>query len=307
MQAYTRFAEVYDTFMDNVPYEEWATYLVELLKEYGVEDGVVVELGCGTGSMTRLLAQNGYNMIGIDNSYEMLEIARDREYADFDYEEDDYECHNDSELESNELDDSKNHDEEDENEYEYEDSFENSILYLEQDMREIELYGTAKAIVSVCDSMNYITTEVDLKKVFTLVNNYLDKDGVFIFDMNTEYKYSEILGDNTIAENREDCSFIWENYYDVESMMNEYHVTIYVNASDDNEDVKTSEVKLFERFEETHYQKAYKINTVIQLIEEAGMEFVAVYDAFTKEIVTDTSQRVYFIAKEKEQMGKIYK
>ena len=71
MEAYTSFAEVYDTFMDNVPYEEWADYLEDRLKEYGVKDGLVLELGCGTGSMTELLAEKGYDMIGVDNSEEI--------------------------------------------------------------------------------------------------------------------------------------------------------------------------------------------------------------------------------------------
>ena len=74
MVAYTSFAAVYDTFMDNIPYEEWKSYLEELLKEYGVQDGLVLDLGCGTGTMTELLAADGYDMIGVDNSEEMLEI-----------------------------------------------------------------------------------------------------------------------------------------------------------------------------------------------------------------------------------------
>lgn len=78
MEAYTSFAEVYDTFMDNVPYEEWADYLEDRLKEYGVKDGLVLELGCGTGSMTELLAEKGYDMIGVDNSEDMLEIAMEK-------------------------------------------------------------------------------------------------------------------------------------------------------------------------------------------------------------------------------------
>ena len=144
MEAYTSFARVYDTFMDNVPYKEWADYLGKILKEYGIDDGLVLDLGCGTGSMTEMLASSGYDMIGVDNSEEMLGEAMEKR------------------AESG-----------------------HEILYLEQDMREFELYGTVRAIVSVCDCMNYITEEDDLFTVFKLVNNYLDPDGIFIFDMNT--------------------------------------------------------------------------------------------------------------------------
>ena len=78
------------------------------------------------------------------------------------------------------------------------------ILYLLQDMQEFELYGTVRAIVSVCDSLNYITEREELLQVFRLVNNYLDPEGLFLFDMNTIHKYRDILGDTTIAENRDE-------------------------------------------------------------------------------------------------------
>ncbi len=187
MEAYTSFAAVYDTFMDNIPYEEWGKYLKSLLYEYGVREGLVLELGCGTGNMTEILAQSGYDMIGVDNAEEMLEIAIEKRMK--------------SGLD---------------------------ILYLQQDMREFELYGTVKAIVSVCDSVNYILEEEELEEVFRLVNNYLDPGGVFIFDFNTVYKYREILGDQTIAENREECSFIWNNYYYEEERINEYELSLFI-------------------------------------------------------------------------------
>ena len=101
------------------------------------------------------------------------------------------------------------------------------ILYLLQDMRKFELYGTVRAVVSICDSMNYIMSEEELLQVFRLVNNYLDPEGIFIFDMNTIYKYRELLGDATIAENREACSFIWENSWYEEERVNEYDLTIF--------------------------------------------------------------------------------
>ena len=179
MSSYESFARVYDLFMDNIPYEEWCEYLAGLLEDQGIREGLVLELGCGTGNMTRLLAEKGYDMIGVDNSVDMLEIAMEKKEEE-----------------------------------------EQDILYLLQDMREFELYGTVRAAVSVCDSMNYIIEEEDLLEVFRLVNNYLDPGGIFIFDLNTEYKYEKILGDTTIAEDREDASFIWDNYYDPEEKIN---------------------------------------------------------------------------------------
>ena len=80
MEAYTSFAQVYDLFMDNVPYEEWSEYIIALLKEEKIENGLVLDLGCGTGKMTRLLAKAGFDMIGIDYSEDMLEIAREYQY-----------------------------------------------------------------------------------------------------------------------------------------------------------------------------------------------------------------------------------
>ena len=253
MDAYTSFARVYDTFMDNIPYEEWAVYLTGLLNEYGVNDGLVLDLGCGTGNMTELLAKEGYDMIGVDNAEEMLEIAMEKR-------------------------EKSGHD----------------IFYLLQDMREFELYGTVRAVVSVCDSVNYIDEEEDLTEVFRLVNNYLDPGGVFIFDFNTLYKYREILGDRTIAENREDCSFIWDNYYYEEERINEYELSIFIREKEN----------LFRRYEETHFQRGYTLDEMIRMIKDSGLEFVTAYDAFTREAPKEDSERIYVIAREK---GKIKK
>ncbi len=248
MEAYTGFADVYDMFMDNIPYEQWCGYLTGLLKEHGVEEGLVLDLGCGTGMLTRLLADQGYDMIGVDLSGEMLELAMEKESED-----------------------------------------PKGILYLMQDMREFELYGTVRAIVSICDSMNYILDDEDFVEVLRLANNYLDPGGVFIFDLNTIYKYKDTMGEATIAENREEGSFIWENYYDEEEMINEYDLTLFIREEDGR----------FRKYEETHYQRAYDLQTVKDAIEEAGMEFVAFYDAFTKEPPKADSERIYVIAREK--------
>ena len=246
MEAYSGFAAVYDLFMDNIPYEEWTDYVRELFREEGIKDGILLDLGCGTGSVTELLARAGFDMIGIDNSEEMLEIAMEK-------------------REQSGLD----------------------ILYLLQDMREFELYGTVRGVVSICDSMNYILDDEDLLDVFKLVHNYLDNDGIFIFDMNTMYKYREILSDNTFAEDREESSFIWENFYDEEEEINQYDLSLFVQEEDGR----------YRKYEETHLQRAYEQNTVEELIKESGLELLHVYDAFTRELPAEDSQRIYYVCR----------
>ena len=247
---YESFAQVYDMFMDNVPYEAWKEYLLREFEKEKIASGLVLDLGCGTGRMTRLLAENGYDMIGVDVSEEMLMIARDISAET-----------------------------------------EDGILYLLQDMREFELYGTVRAVVSVCDSMNYIMEEEDLFQVFSLVNNYLDPGGLFVFDLNTIYKYEKMLADNTICETREEGSFIWENYYDCKERVNEYDLTLFIREEGD----------LYRKYEETHFQRAYSIRKVKELLERAGLFFVGVYDVETGGEVREDSEKVYFVAKEQEK------
>ena len=251
MEAYTSFASVYDTFMDNVPYGEWGTYIHSLLCRYGVKDGLVLDLGCGTGTMTEILAGYGYDMIGVDNSGDMLELAMEKRLA-------------------------SGHD----------------ILYLLQDMREFELYGTVRAVVSVCDSVNYITEPEELAEVFRLVNNYLDPGGLFLFDFNTEYKYREVMGDCTIAEDRGDCSFIWDNCYYEEEKINEYDLTLFIReGSDDNG-------ALYRKYRETHFQRGYTLEEIRELLSSAGLVFQAAYDMDTGEAAWETSERICVIARE---------
>lgn len=247
MDAYTVFAELYDIFMEEVPYEQWCKFLIERLKEAGIEDGLVVDLGCGTGTLTSMLADQGYDMIGVDYSEDMLERAMEkREQTGQD------------------------------------------ILYLCQDMCEFELYGTVRAIVCACDSLNYITDEEQLLQVFRLVNNYLDPHGLFFFDVNTIYKFQYLLGDQVFAENSEKGSFIWENHYDTEQQINEYAMTFYLRQEDDT----------YQRYEEYHYERAYSVEKIKELLAKAGLELVTVYDDYTTRVPKEDSQRLCFVARE---------
>ncbi len=272
MEAYTDFASVYDTFMDETPYEEWADFIVEQIEKYGVskpckadkeketetetdteeiltsEKNLVLDLGCGTGKFTEILSQKGYDMIGVDMSQEMLNIA----------------------FQKRQLSGS-------------------SILYLCQDMRELDLYSTVGTVVSVCDSVNYLLEDEDVVETFRLVNNYLYPGGIFIFDFNTLYKYESVIGDATIAENRDDCSFIWDNYYHGEEHINEYDLTIFVKE----------ESELFRKFTETHYQRGYTLKEMEGFVKQAGLELLLSLDADTHKKPNKTSERIYIIAREK--------
>ena len=254
MAAYDSLASVYDLFMEDVDYEGWCRYLTGMLRKNGIEDGLLCELGCGTGTMTELLSGAGYDMIGIDNSPEMLTAAqekKDRSGAD--------------------------------------------ILYLLQDMREFELYGTVRAVISVCDSLNYILDEQELLRVFQLVNNYLDPGGLFLFDVNTAAKY-EAIGDSVIAESREEASFIWENSYDAESNLNEYCLTLFLPEGDDG---------LYRRQEEIHTQRAWSAGQLRTLIEKAGLAWIGAQDAYTGLPVTADSERILIAAREIRKQSSI--
>lgn len=248
MEVYTEFAAVYDLFMEDTPYQEWKERIVELLKEHGIHDGLVAELGCGTGTMTELLGQAGYDMIGVDASFDMLDIAVKK-------------------RESSGLD----------------------ILYLCQDMRELELYGTVRAVICICDSLNYLLEREDLIETFRLVNNYLDPEGLFLFDFNTVHKYRDVIGNRTIAENREEGSFIWENEYDEESGLNEYALTLFI---------RDQESGFYRKAEEEHLQRGYELEEIKDCLREAGLVFLAAYDTDTNEAVTKESQRIMVAAVE---------
>ena len=320
-EAYSEFADVYDELMDATPYEEWKERIVRLIREYGVskpvrgkmadaavlpEEGagdadrnaisgeipagsqlgtlegissgaewgsvteetpdeteratleealaterdLVVDLGCGTGTLTELLYKEGYDVVGVDNSEAMLAKAMEKK------------------EESG-----------------------SEILYLMQDMRELSLYSTVGTVVSACDSINYVLEEEELLEVFSLVNNYLYPKGIFIFDFNTDYKYREVIGDSVIAENREDCSFIWENYYDPEGRINEYDLTMFLRR----------EGELFERVTETHLQRGYEPSEIRTLLEKAGLSIVLMRDADDDGEVRAESERVYVVARETEK------
>ena len=276
--AYAGFAGVYERFMQEaeVPYAAWAAFVQELIARYGVsqplqagtapadalqqERALVVERGCGTGAFTRALSALGYDLCGIDVSAEMLAEAQRRQAAEG-----------------------------------------GSILYLEQDMRELDLYCTAGTFVSVYDSMNYLLTETDLLQTLRLVNNFLYPGGIFIFDFNTLYKYRDVMGDTTFAVHLADGStMLWENAFYMEgeteetpeTCVNEATLTFFVREA-----AADTGIPLYRRFSEVHDQRGWTLDEVTRLVTEAGLEVVTALDADTHDAPTDTSERIYMVAR----------
>ena len=249
MECYTEFAYLYDTFMEDVPYDKWADLLSCLIKQYGENTRTVLDLGCGTGTLTLKLSEMGFDVTGVDNSQDMLSVA-----------------------------DSK--------------AFENDkdILFINQDMRTLDLIEKQDCIVSVCDCINYLVLDEDVLDTFGSVKNCLNRDGLFIFDFNTSFKYETVIGDTTIAANREDCSFIWENFYSPDDHINEYDVTFFKKVSDEEDG-------LFKRFEETHIQRAYTLEEMKLFILKAGFRFITAIDEETGKEPTDRSERIYMVCR----------
>ncbi len=161
------------------------------------------------------------------------------------------------------------------------------ILYLNQDMREFELYGTVDFIVSSLDCLNYITDKRDLLKVMKLVNNYLDPGGLFIFDINTDYKLENIIGNNTFILENENTFCSWQNEYDKKRKICDFYLTFFCEENG-----------MYHRFDEEHSERAYSIDEIKSVIDAAGMRLLNVYDEMSFKKPTAKSERVFFVVQE---------
>lgn len=243
MESYTDFAYIYDKLIDQ-DYEKWADYIEELFRKYNKKPKLVLDLGCGTGSITNILAKRGYDMIGVDLSADMLNVAKDKATVE-------------------NLD----------------------ILYLCQDIREFELYGTVDAIICTLDVINYITDPKDLDRVFALVKNYLNPDGIFIFDINTEHKLRNVLGNNTFINEEENIFYTWENEY-ADGISNQY-LSFFAEC----------ENGLYERFDETHIQRAYTASEIKDLLTKNSMTFEGEYKLFSLEKADNNCEKTVIVSK----------
>lgn len=161
----------------------------------------------------------------------------------------------------------------------------NNVRLLRQNMKDFQLGEKFQAVVSICDSINYILDEGDLLQTFKNVKEHLDEDGIFIFDINSHYKLSQIIADNTFIEDREDIYYIWQNYFDQEESLAEFYLTFFTREGDK-----------YSRFDEEHVERAYHKEEILDLLRAAGFTRLASYDGLSLEEARDRSERITFVA-----------
>lgn len=162
------------------------------------------------------------------------------------------------------------------------------LVLLQQDLAELDFdIPNLDCILCACDGFNYITYDDDLEHVFKKSYELLKKDGLFIFDISSFYKLSTILGNNMYGENREDIAYMWQNYFDEEENLVEMELSFFIKDKDGK----------FERFEEVHQQRAYTEDEIIDLLKEAGFEYIKTYADFTFESPSGEDERIFFVCK----------
>lgn len=241
---YSEFAEIYDRLQD-IDYNSFVQYYIKIFKKFGLNPSLVLDLGCGTGNITIPMSKLGYDMIGVDISAEMLDIASRK-------------------ARDNNCD----------------------ILFLNQDMTEFELYGTVDAAVCALDGINYITEDGGLDRLFSLMHNYLNPGGIFIFDINTPHKLEDILADNTFVYDEDGAFLVWSSEL-CEDNICEFYLDFFVENSDG----------LYRRGCEVQAERIYTDAEIRSCAEQAGLSVIAVYDDRSENPISPDSERIFYILK----------
>ncbi len=246
---YDLLAPIYDEINKDIDYTSWADFIEKIISENrGFEEqNLVLDLGCGTGKMTLELARRGYDLTGIDSSLEMLDIAR-------------------REAEKNGI---------------------SNILWLNQDMRDFELYGTVGITVSCLDCMNHLSKKADFERCLSLVHNYLVPGGLFIFDINGKAKFENVYSNNSYVMENENSVCVWQNEYNRGSGICRFYITLF----------SENENGSYDRYDELQTEKMYTLKSVKAMLLNSGFEFLGAYSDFDFSEATDENERIYIVAK----------
>ncbi len=161
------------------------------------------------------------------------------------------------------------------------------ILFLCQPMEELDLFGTIGAAVCTLDSVNHVTDEITLCDVFRRVSLFLEQDGVFIFDANTVYKHTQILGDNTFVYDLDDIYCVWQN--STEGLITEISLDFFIDDGDG----------CYYRTEESFCERAYPDELLTDMLDKAGMYISEKYDDYCDKMPDAETQRVVYVCRKK--------
>lgn len=240
-KAYGIFAQFYDTLTSNIDYAKRAQFFDSLVRKFGgKQGGILLDLACGTGSLSEQMDALGYDVIAVDNSPEMLGIAMEKKF----------------------------------------DSGRN-IQYLCQDMRELDMFGTIDVTVCALDSLNHLDSFEDVKRVFERVFLFCEPGGLFIFDINTEYKHKMILGEHTFIYDTDDVYCVWQNSCENNRVKIELDFFVPENG-------------VYRRYEESFCENAYPLSDIEKALLETGFEILMCCDGDSFEPVGETTQRTVF-------------
>lgn len=245
--SYKHFASCYDILTANIPYRKRGEYFHSLISRFGKPECLLLDLACGTGSLSEVMAALGYDVIGVDNSFEMLSEASQKKI-------------------------SSGHD----------------IMYLCQDMCELDLYSTVDACICALDSINHIVESDEVQMVFDGVMTYLEPKGLFIFDVNTPYKHEYVLADNTYIYDCDNVYCVWQNSFDdtvPKEKIVDIKLDLFIKAKGNR----------YERFTEEFSERAYTHDEILSFAKAAGFEILAYYEDGSFDKPSDEAERVVYI------------
>ncbi len=245
---YALLAKNYDNFNAQIDYASWADFLEEIFAKYATnKEKKLLDLGAGTGSMSLALARRGYDVVGVDLSEDMLMVARERVYKE---------------------------------------NLQNPPLFLKQNMCRLDLYGTVDLAICCLDGINHLTTTKQLREAFASVRLFLEDDGLFVFDVNSSYKFEHIYADNSYVFEDDGIFCTWQNAYNKKTRLCHFYITTF----EETEDGK------YERFDAEQKEKMHTHRTLKKELEAAGFTLLSRVSRFDFSM-QEEDERHYYIAK----------
>ena len=245
---YELIAPFYDIFNKDVSHAAWADLAEKCFTRFEGRVESVLDLGTGTGSLALELARRGYDMIGVDASEEMLSVAHRRAE---------------------------------------EAGLSERILWLCQKMTDFELYGTVEAVVSSLDCINHLLSPAQLRECFRLVHNYLVPNGLFLFDVNTPYKFEHVYGDRDYVLEEDGALCAWQNLYREKSGLCDFYISLFTEQRDGS----------YLREDTVERERRYTLRALKSALGETGFELLGVYGTTELDAPEENSGRWYLLAK----------